>query len=336
MTRLFIFAFVAFASLAQAGLQPMDLRCDYAVNPVNVDSTTPRLFWQLSGTSQRQSAYEILAASSPALLAHDQGDLWSSGKVLSDATIQISYIGQKLTSFQTIYWKVRVWDEIGQVSRWSPPATWTMGVLSPSDWHAQWITSGETNVQSSLFRHVFTPRAPIRSAFINICGLGQYDLSINHKQITTNYLSPGWTKYDHTCLYDTYDVTDQLGSGPNVIGVELGNGMYNVPGAGRFTKFKGSFGPLKLIAQLRLEYGDGSVEFIGTDNQWQTAPGSIVYNTIYGGEDEDARRRPMGWEDPGFNATHWATATETISPGGELRGLSCAAPPIEFMETHPG
>ena len=91
--------------------------------------------------------------------------------------------------------------------------------------------------------------------------------------------SPGWTKYDKTCLYDTYDVTALLRPGQNAVGLLLGNGMYNVVG-GRYTKFTGSFGPLKAIAQLRLEYADGTVEVIGTDANWRVAPGPITFSCV--------------------------------------------------------
>ena len=97
---------------AMAGLTPVDLRCDYAVNPLGVDSTSPRLFWELQSDErgQSQSAYQILVASSEKILAKDAGDLWDSGKIISDETIQIDYAGKKLNSFQKVFWKVRAWD----------------------------------------------------------------------------------------------------------------------------------------------------------------------------------------------------------------------------------
>jgi hypothetical protein len=110
--------------------------------------------------------------------------------------------------------------------------------------------------------------------------------------------------------------------------------MYQVLGGGRFTKFKGSFGPQKAIAQIRLEYANGSVEFIGTDGNWRTSPGPITFNSIYAGEDFDARLVQRGWNQPGFNASHWPPAVVVNGPGGELRGLSCAAPPIHAFEIH--
>ncbi len=320
-----------------AELVPADLRCDYAVNPLGVDSQPPRLFWKVNSEErgQKQTAREILVASSAKLLAQDQGDLWDSGKVDSDETIQIDYAGSPLHSWQTVFWKVRVWDMNGKVSDWSEPAQWTMGVLADADWHAQWIGAADTNIPSLRLRREWSVKPGLRRALVNVCGLGEYEMTLNGKKVGNDFLSPGWTKYDKTCLYDTRDITGLLHPGKNAIGLELGNGMYDVPGGGRFTKFKGTFGLQKAIAQIRLEYADGSVEFIGTDQQWRTDAGPITFNTIYGGEDCDARRGQPGWNQPDFDDSKWVAAVVVSGPGGILRGLSCAAPPIHELEVHP-
>jgi len=336
MKKIIALCLAALACSVSAALTPTDLRCDYAVNPPGVDSPNPRLFWKLTDGRQgaKQSAYEILAASSEKNLAHDNGDLWASGKIISDETIQIPYAGKTLNSFQPVFWKVRVWDAAGEVSAWSRPATWTMGVLENDGWRAKWIGAADTNISSLLLRHEFAVKPGLKRALINICGLGQYELTLNGKKVSDDFLSPGWTKYDRTCLYDTRDITADLKRGKNAAGIELGNGMYNVLGGGRFTKFKGSFGPQKAIAQIRLEYADGSVEIIGTDGQWRVAAGPITFNSIYGGEDCDARLTQPGWDKPDFDDSKWSPATELTGPGGELRGHSAAAPPIKTFEVH--
>ena len=124
-----------------------------------------------------------------------------------------------------------------------------------------------------------------------------------------------------------------LRNGKNAVGIELGNGMYNAISAPeRYTKFKGSFGPQKAIAQIRLEYADGSVETIGTDENWRVAAGPITFSSIYGGEDFDARLVQNGWNKINFDDSKWPPAIVVNGPGGELRGLSCAAPPIKKFE----
>ena len=333
-----VLAAAALPSAAFAVLPPADLRCNYAINPPGVDSPPPRLSWKLPGTArgQRQSAYEILAASSEKILAGDAGDLWDSGRVDSDETIQISFPGGKLKSSEQIFWKVRVWDEEGTVSAWSQPATWTMGILDAADWTgANWIGAADTNIPSLLLRREFIVKPRLKRALVNVCGLGEYELTLNGKKVGDDFLSPGWTDYRKTCLYDTRDLTALLRAGQNAAGLELGNGMFNVIGASnRFTKFKGSFGPQKAIAQIRLEYADGSVEFVGTDENWRVAPGPITFSSIYGGEDFDARLAQPGWNKINFDDSKWPAAKTVDGPGGELRGLSCAAPPIRKYEIH--
>jgi hypothetical protein len=260
--------------------------------------------------------------------------VWDSGKVESDATLQISFPGEKLKTAEPIFWKVRVWDENGKPSAWSKTATWTTGVLHKDDWHANWIGAADTNFSSLILRREFVVKPGLQRALANVCGLGQYELTLNGKKVGDDFLSPGWTKYDQTCLYDTRDITKNLRAGKNAVGIELGNGMYNVLGGGRYTKFKGSFGPQKAIAQIRLEYADGSVEFIGTDGSWRVAAGPITFNSIYGGEDFDARLVQTGWNKIDFDDSKWSPAQVVNGPGGELRGLSCAAPPIHEFEIH--
>jgi alpha-L-rhamnosidase len=326
-----------FVQTTQAALQPAQLRCEYAVNPLGVDLPQPNLSWKLESPArgQRQTAFQILVASSPEILANHQGDLWDSGKVASDETIHIRYAGNELNSAQPVFWKVRVWDANGKLSAWSKRASWTMGVLNETDWQAKWIGAQDTNNATLLLRHEFVVKPGLRRALVNVCGLGEYEMSLNGKKVGEDLFPSGWTDYRKTCLYDTHDITALLRKGKNAAGIFLGPGMYHVIGVtNRFTKFKGSFGPLKAIAQLRLEYPDGSIEFIGTDDQWRVAPGPITFCSVYGGEDFDARLVQRDWDKPGFDDSKWPPAQIVNGPGGELKGLSCAAPPIRAFEIH--
>ncbi len=328
-----VFALFLLPRLTFADLQPYGLNCEHARNPRGVDLSNPRLSWKLASETRgsAQSAWHILAASAPEILARDEGDLWDSGKVVSAEQTFLPYAGKPLQSLQAVFWKVRVWNRQDVVSDWSAPAQFTMGLLSANDWRAKWIQSPETN-QTLLLRREFVIRSKFKRAIAVVCGLGQYELSLNGRRSGDDLLTPGWTKYDKTCLYDTHDVTTLLRAGTNAIALELGGGMYRVTG-GRYVKFKGSFGPLKAIAQLRIEYSDGAADEIVTDEHWRVAPGPITFSCVYGGEDHDARLEPRGWTEPHFEDAGWHPAQVTSGPGGALLGVSASAPPVRVIET---
>ncbi|HZL77256.1 MAG TPA: glycoside hydrolase family 78 protein [Candidatus Limnocylindrales bacterium] len=323
------------AAFPSAAITVGSLGCEHRENPLGVDVSQPRLSWILESSQRadRQMAYQILAASGKALLKQDQGDLWDSGKVASDETIQIPYAGKPLKSSRQVFWKVRMWDANDKVSAWSSPATWTMGLLADADWQAKWITA-PTNVSSVLFRREFTVKRGLRRAIVHVCGLGQYELSLNGNKVGDDLLAPGWSQYKKTCLYDSLDLTSQLRAGKNAVGLILGNGMYHIAADRvRYVKFRQSFGPLKAIAQIQLDYADGTTEIIGTDSNWQAGSSPITFNNIFAGEDFDARLEQKGWDQPGFKTgSRWTAARETSGPGGTLKGLSCAAPPIKMIE----
>ena len=320
---------------ALTSLVPTDLRCEYVQNPLAVDAMHPRLFWKLQSSmrDQHQTAYQILVASSTKNLSKDKGNLWNSGKVASNETIQIPYSGRSLKSSQQVFWKVRVWDKNDKVSAWSQPASWTMGLLKEGDWNAKWVTANRTDEDPlPIFRKPIRLGKPVKKAIIHICGLGHYELSINGRRVGDYEMDPGWTNYRKTCLYSSYDVTNMLKQGDNVLGVMLGNGMYNVPG-GRYTKFKGTFGPPKLICQMHVTFADGSTRIIASDETWEYALGPIVFTCIFGGEDYDARREQVGWDRPGFDDRAWSAVQVCDGPGGSL--VAQYAPPIKVADYLP-
>jgi alpha-L-rhamnosidase len=126
---------------AQSTLQPVYLRCEQQVNPLGVGNATPHLSWQLQSTGsgpayrgETQSAYEITVGSAPG-----GSDMWDSGKVTSAQTADVLYSGQPLTSGTRYFWQVRVYDGHNNVSSWSVPGQWSMGLINSNDWTAQWI-----------------------------------------------------------------------------------------------------------------------------------------------------------------------------------------------------
>lgn len=149
LVRFFLFLFmvvsvpVAYGNTAATFATVDQLRCEYLPNPLGIAATHPRLSWIILSDErgEQQTAYQILVASTPELLAKDQGDFWDTGRVQSDETTQIAYQGRPLASRQRCYWKVRIWDQDGRDAS-SPVAEWSMGLLEPADWTAGWIGAG--------------------------------------------------------------------------------------------------------------------------------------------------------------------------------------------------
>lgn len=123
------------------GVTVKELKCEYAPAPMGIETQKPRLSWILESTerAQRQTAYQVLVATSVDLLKEGKADLWDSGVVKSDQSVNVPYNGKRLESGQRCFWTVRVWDKDGKASDWSKPAWWEMGLLNQQDWKASWI-----------------------------------------------------------------------------------------------------------------------------------------------------------------------------------------------------
>jgi len=325
-------ALVAVTLLAPHALATVaiDLRCENTVDPLGVDVPAPRLSWRLQGGAQ--SAYRITVASSREHLDAGHPDLWDSGRVESDDTTLIPYAGAPLASSQRVFWRVATWDRDGRAADAGATGTWTMGLLAPGDWRASWIEAPAPS-ETVLLRREFAVRPGLTRALVHLCGLGQHVLAVNGAPAGEDLLTPGWTDYERTTLYDTRDITPLLRPGTNTLGLTLGNGMYHVVREGRFAKFTGSFGAKRAIAHLRLEYADGTSETVVTDGSWRTHPGPWTVAQIYGGEDYDARLAPAGWDRPGFDDRTWAPAVPAVHSLDTLRGQSLAVEPIRVIET---
>ncbi|MET6998230.1 family 78 glycoside hydrolase catalytic domain [Chitinophaga defluvii] len=330
--------------------------CDNRINPTGIHTQAFFFSWQLVSqkNNQKQTAYQLVIASSKSMLDRQQYDIYNSRIVKSNQSIQVIYKGPALLPGRTYYWKVKVWDASNVASQWSEPQTFITGLFEPSDWGAaRWIgaesASPDTRVvpfvhgklkendpriikskAAPLLRKSFFVAKPVKSALLFISGLGHYQASINGAKIGNAFLAPGWTTYDKTVLYNTYDITNDLSKGNNVIGVVLGDGFYNVSQE-RYVKGTGSFGKPKMIAQLKIIYTDGSEEYVVSDTSWKTKPSPIVFNNIYGGEDFDARFIEKKWNTGSYNDREWKPALLAAVPKGRL--LPEIDYPVTIMDT---
>ena len=342
---------------ASGALRPTQLRCEDAVNPVGVDTIQPHLSWILESRqrNQSQTAYQVLVATTPALLKVGQADLWDSGRVVSPESVHVAYGGSPLTSRQRCYWKVRVWDASGKPSTWSEPARWEMGLLRPEDWTAKWMGSGppheprppagffksrqeltNLNVQvnvdgrSTLLRKSFVIDRPIRRAQVFVTGLGYYELTCNGQRVGDRVLAPAKSNYRQWVLYDTDDLGPHLRPGTNVLGLQLGNGWFN-PAMKWWEPYRMQwFGSKRALLQLHIDYTDGSSELVASDGSWKTAPGPVQSACVFDGEVYDATAEQAGWDRPGFNDADWPAAHVVEPPGGAL--VSHLMPPIKVVE----
>lgn len=333
----------AIAMGADVGVQT--LRCEYLENPQGIDITKPRLSWKLAVRGQksevrgqRQTAYHVLVASSQKNVAADKGDLWDSGKVVSDQSVQVVYNGTPLTSRHVCYWKVRTWLADGTASEWSQPAEWSMGLLKPTDWTAQWISMQRLENQklnsgnSPMLRKEFSIGKGVQSAQVSICGLGYYEMFLNGAKVGDHVLDPAWTGYHKNVLYVTYDISKELKQGGNAFGVQLANGMYNQE---MRDTWKIQLAPWRafpqMLLQLDLVYVDGSRKRIVSDESWKASTGPIYLDALKMGVRHDARREHSGWSKPGFDDAKWKPAVLREGAKGKLAAQ--VSEPIKVIDT---
>ena len=338
----------------ESSLRIIQLKCNGIENPAGT-GRIPDFSWILTAEKRgkKQTAYQIIVSSGKKQSVKCVGDLWDSGKINSSENAWIRYSGKDLDPGKEYYWRVRVWDVNDSPSEWSNISVFVTGLFDQNNWSgAKWI--GYEEIPDSLllfpgvhgngdklgnvalkrtvipfFRKDFTLKKNIEQAFVFVSGLGQYELYINGSKIGDRFLSPGWTDYRKTCLYNTYDVTEQLNNGPNTVGMIVGNGFYNV-NRERYRKLVLAYGAPKMILKMVVRYKDGSTKIITSEESWKTSPSPITFSSIYGGEDYDARLEQEGWNKPGFIDKEWRNVIASREPSGELRPESDY--PLKSME----
>ncbi len=302
-----------------AAVEVKDLRCEYLVRPLGIDVARPRLSWILDSAQrgQRQTAYRVLVAGDPGRLRRDQGDLWDSEKVVSDQSIHVEYAGKPLASHMRCWWKVRVWDANGRPSGWSEPAMWSMGILLPEEWRAQWIgytrpgqkdrtaeairfdlcqwmwfpggdAHKEVPAGKRYFRRTFDLPAgqKVRWAKILLTADDEFVLHVNGKQIAKSSDKP--MAWQEACLVD---VRDALVAGRNVVAIEAANVGQS---------------PAGVIAKLIVAPESGAKMTVISDGKWRCSD-----------------QLAQGWQTVAFSDDAWRPANLLgvmgTAPWGNIR-----------------
>ena len=355
------FAFTLFANNTQndTPLEIEQLRVEYLENPKNIDVTTPRFSWVLTGNgyNRKQSAYNIIVATSKDFSI--KSNVWDSGKIASNQTNQISYDGETLISGAKYFWRVAVWDENGVLSI-SETANWSMGNLDFIDWQAQYISHNVGyNIKDKYtelylpparyLRHSFNINKTIKRATAYTTALGLYELRLNGKKVGDDYLLPGWTDYNKRLYYQTFDITDRLNQGENVVGAIIADGWYSgyigyalLVRLDRVREFYG-VNP-SFMGQIKIEYKDGSSEIIASnENSWKANQGPILEADIIMGETYDARLEHNNWDEAGFDDSKWSKPKRYTLPNGKLMASPTTAvknqesiKPVNITEPNPG
>ena len=343
---LLIIALAGSSLWAAPSIEVKQLTAEYQVDPVGIGTAVPRLSWIMSSTveAQVQTAYQVLVASSPALLNEKKADLWNSKKVSSGQSVLVEYGGKALSSGTRCWWKVRVWDKNGKAGSWSETAFFETGLLEASDWDGKWITAPESGqAKCPVLRKEFTLKGEPLRARLYITSLGYYEAELNGSRVGDQVLTPGWTSYSHRVQYQTYDVTSMLRAGGNALGATLANGWYKDFRQWWFDDGERPVQNLALKAQLVITYRDGSREIIATDESWKAGSGPVLEATVYDGENYDARKENPGWSKAGFNDSGWANAKrmetwdlETVAPESPPMRTREELSPIEILVTPEG
>jgi len=290
-----------------------DLKCEYRNNPLGIDNTAPRLSWKLieetKTRGQKQSAYQILVATTLKHLEGNTVDVWDSGKVETNQSVNNVYQGTELESAQQYFWKVKVWDKDGNPSNWSEPAKFSMGLLKPSDWKGDWILkSDQKKTDHNWYRKNLTLIDNAESAFVFVGSFGYHELYVNGEKITDNVANPVSSYMKKRIPYLTYDVSDKLKKGDNVIAI------WHAAGWARWKRIREyRMVPFAFKAQAEIIAGGEHIT-LKTDTSWKTKKSHTEYYgdwdiLRFGGETIDDSKREDQWNTAAYNDSSWMNAS---------------------------
>jgi len=340
MKRIVYFIGIAFlfasCDTESEGFKVTNLRCENLTNPKIIQHDHPRFSWHVESSvrGDKQSAVQILVASSPALLPDDP-DVWNSGKVSSNENF-LDYGGSELGSATSYYWMVKGWNKAGNPSAWSEASTSGTGYFHSTDFKAKWIACASKEERAPLLRKEFEVSKEIRKATAYVSGIGAYYLHVNGEIIGDEFMNPGFTEYEKRVTYYAYDLTRDLVPGGNCVGLHIGEGFgaYSKVKEDRFANRNKKIGPYeKPVAwlQMEIEFADGTGTTLITDASWKSKSSHITYNHFFGGEDVDARLVMEGWAEYGLDDSHWQPV-EVTEVAGKLE--VSMIPPMRLKEVY--
>lgn len=310
------------------GVSIISPKVEMQENPVGLGTTTPRFSWQLRSNLQdvEQETYQIQVARTPEDLKKGTNLVWDSGIVPNDVSVLIPYEGEPLVSRAVYYWRARVATNQGETA-WSHTSNWSMALLDDADWRAKWIgedtmsnpgetAQGNTRLAARYLRKSFESPKQVQRAVLYISGLGAYEAYLNGERVSNDVLAPTVSWFPERVYYNVYDVTPLIWKNDNLLAVKVGNGRY----FGMRESPTEVFGLPRLLAQLEIEYTDGTTQTIISDESWRvTSNGPIIANNEFDGEEYDARKELPAWNlIEGGAEGPWKTVDIMTAPEGVL------------------
>ena len=328
-----VLALLALAAMTANAIRTSNLKCEMLANPCGISTVQPHLSWQIPTERNgiRQTAYHILAATTPELLSEEKADLWNSGKVKSDQSIWVDYAGKPLTSRSQVYWKVKVWDEQDKESGWSATARFTVGLLERADWHGAFIgmERSDTTALPMLWKTFNIPQTR-KAAYLHICTLGYHEIYLNGQRVSNDVLVPAVVPYDKRYPSMTYDVTGLLQQGPNDLVIWLGKGWYDAAGRGPV-----GGGPYVMAEIDATDNGTEWQTLVTTDKTWKArqsgyySPGSWT-RIRFDGEVVKAGELLTDLTLSSLEGATWQQAIEAKVPDMPITPMMCE--PNRIME----
>ncbi len=303
-----------------ANVRPYDLRVDHLIAPLGIGGRSPLLSWKLPAKNSSQISYRILA-----------GD-WDSGVINSSQSLYVP-VGIHPLSRMTVKWKVKTWSDLGE-SEWSEPSSWEHGLLNEDDWSALWISPVESADLPGRQRPAycltgkFNVKGEVAKARIYATSHGIYEAFLNGIRIGDCELTPGWTAYHANLQVQTYDVTDHIRIGDNVVGALLSDGWWR--GQNCVSRRVNDYGATTaLLMQLEVAMKSGETFTFGTGENWQSSKSHVTGADLIAGEIHDLRER-IDW----FDRDNCDSVL--IEDYGYSKLCSSPSPPVrQIDELHP-